>query len=140
MERMSLREGNAYLDGEKVMDAVTCEVMFTPEVAESRSIGQRGLSRRWIGGDTTGSISEYKSTPWLKNAVKSYIDTGKTPKFTMVFVQNDPASDYSSTYGKDIVTLENVVITSDIPLIQLDSEGELVQDEIEFGAENIIIK
>mgnify|MGYP000859076448 FL=1 len=138
--RMSLREGRVYLDGEQVMDLVTCEILFTPEVAESRSIGQKGKSRRWIGYDVTGSINEYRSTPWLKKAVKKYIDTGKTPKFTIVGMQDDPASDYGTTYGKDVTTVEGVVLTSDIPLLQLDSEGEHVQSEIEFGAENVILK
>lgn len=138
--RMSLREGKVFLDGEQVMDLVTCEVLFTPEVAESRSIGQRGKSRRWIGYDVTGSINEYRSTPWLKDAVKKYIDTGRTPKFTVVGMQDDPASDYGATYGKDVVTVEGVVLTGDIPLIQLDSEGEHVQSEIEFGAANVILK
>ena len=137
--RMSLREGKAYLDGNLVMDLVTMEILFTPEVAESRSIGQRGKSRRWIGQDVTGSITEYRSTPWLKEAVKKYIATGKTPKFTYVGMQDDPNSDYGSTYGKDVITVEGVVITSDIPLIQLDSEGEHVQSEIEIGAANVII-
>lgn len=137
--RMSLREGKAYLDGNLIMDLVTMEILFTPEVAESRAIGQRGKSRRWIGQDVTGSITEYRSTPWLKEAVKKYIATGKTPKFTIVGMQDDPNSDYGSTYGKDVITVESVVITSDIPLIQLDGEGEHVQSEIEVGAANVII-
>ncbi len=138
--RMSLREGRVFLNGEQIMDMVACEIMFTPEVAESRSIGQRGKSRRWIGYDITGSITEYRSTPWLKNAVKQYVDTGRTPILTLVGMQDDPGSDYGATYGKDVVTVGGVVLTGDIPLLQLDSEGEHVQSELEFGAENVIAK
>ena len=138
--RMSLREGKVFLDGEQIMDLVTCEILFTPEVAESRAIGQKGKSRRWIGYDVTGSINEYRSTPWLKDAVKKYIETGRTPKFTVVGMQDDPASDYGVTYGKDVVTVEGVVLTGDIPLVQLDSEGEHVQSEIEFEDANLILK
>ncbi|TCX51927.1 MULTISPECIES: phage tail tube protein [unclassified Dehalobacter] len=138
--RMSLREGRVFLDGEQIMDLVSCEVIFTPEVSESRTIGQKGKSRRWIGYDVTGTINEYRSTPWLKNAIKQYVSTGKTPKFTIVGMQDDPNSDYGAAYGKDVVTVEGVVLTGDIPLLQLDSEGEHVQSELEFGAANVISK
>ncbi|WP_206458706.1 phage tail tube protein [Anaerovorax sp. IOR16] len=138
-QRPSLREGKLYLDGNCVMDAIKAEFFFAPEVSESRAIGQKGKSRRWIGRDVTGNISEYKSTPWLKEAVKKYEETGKTPQFTLVGVNDDPNSDYGATYGNDVVTLESVVLTSEIPLIQLDSEGEHVICDYEFGAENVII-
>lgn len=138
-QRTSLREGKFYLDGSCVMDAVKVEFFYAPEVSESRAIGQKGKSRRWLGRDVTGSISEYKSTPWLKEAIKRYEETGATPQFTFIGVNNDPNSDYGRTYGNDVVTLESVVLTSEIPLIQLDSEGEYIICDIEFGAENVII-
>lgn len=138
--RMSLREGRVYLDGELVMDLVKMELVFTPEVAESRCVGQRGKSRRWLGYDITGTITEYRSTPWLKEKVKAYLDTGETPKFTYVGMQDDSGSDYGKQFGKDVVTVENCVITSDIPLISLDSEGEHVQSEIEIGGSDVILK
>ena len=136
--RMSLREGRLFLDGEQIMDLISAEIIFTPEVAESRAIGQKGKSRRWIGYDVTGTITEYRSTPWLKNAVKQYVNTGKTPKFTLVGMQDDPNSDYGQTYGSDVTTVQGMVLTGDIPLLQLDSEGEHVQNELEFGAESVI--
>lgn len=138
--RMSLREGRAYLDGELVMDLVKLDLIFTPEVAESRAVGQRGKSRRWLGYDITGTLTEYRSTPWLKEKIKDYINTGATPKFTFVGMQDDPESDYGKAFGKDVITVENSVITSDIPLLSLDSEGEHVQTEIEIGGSDVIIK
>ncbi len=137
--RLSLREGKIYLDGEQIMENVTLEINFTPEVAESRSVGQRGKSRRWLGHDITGNMTEYKSTPWLKDAVKKYMNDGSTPKFTCVGVQNDANADYNMTYGNDVITVENMVITGDINLIELDAEGEHVISDIEFGASNVII-
>ena len=136
--RMSLREGRMFLDGEQIMDLVSAEMTFTPEVAESRAVGQKGKSRRWIGYDITGTITEFRSTPWLKNAIKGYLNTGKTPKFTLVGMQDDPNSDYGQTYGNDVTTVTSVVLTGDIKLLQLDSDGEHVQNELEFGAESVI--
>ncbi len=137
--RRSLREGRVYLDGEMVMDLVTCEILFTPDIGESRALGEKGKSRRWLGFDITGSISQYRSTPWLKTAVKKYVDSGATPSFTVVGMQDDSVADYDIEYGKDVITVEDMVITGDIPLLNLDTEGEFVQDEIEFGARNVVL-
>lgn len=135
---MNMREGKAYIDGEMVLDLIKMQIVATPEVAESRSIGQRGKSRQWVGMDYTGSITEYRSTPWLKERLKKYQATGQTPNLTIVGVHDDKYSSYNIRAGNDVITVQNAVITSDIVLVDLDSEGELVQTEIEFGAENVI--
>ncbi len=132
--RISLREGELFVNGIKVIDSIKCEVVFTPEVTESRALKERGLSRRWIAYDITGNITEYRSTPWLRKAAADYIKTGATPEYTLSAIQNDTNSDYYDANGNIKVTLSGVVLTGDIPLISLDSEGELMQDEIEFGA------
>lgn len=136
--RVSMREGSVYLDGVKIMDAVKCEAVFTPEVAESRGLKERGLSRRWIGHDITGTITEYRTTPWARNAVKKYITNGVTPEFTITGIHNDTNSDYYDKYGNESVTLKGCVLTGDISLINLDAEGELWQDELEFGAHDMV--
>ena len=92
--RISLREGEVYLDGMKVLESVKLEMNFTPEVNESRVLKEKGLSRRWIGMDVTGTITEYRSTPWLRQAIKKYMDTGATPEFTLQGIQDDKNSDY----------------------------------------------
>lgn len=135
--RMSLREGKGFIDGVQILDLIKLESYFTPEVVTSRSVGQKGTSRRYIGHDITGSITEYKSTPWIKDIIKKYLDSGETPKLTIQGVQDDPNSEYGAEFGRDKATLIGVVLTGDLPLIMLDSEGELVQNEIEFGAYDI---
>ena len=135
--RISLREGQVFLNGTKVMDSVKLEALFTPEVNESRALKERGLSRRWIGYDITGAISEYRTTPWLRDAVNSYIRTGNTPEFTIVGIQDDQGSDYYDANGNIKCTLSGVVLTGDITLLNLDSEGDIMIDEIEFGAAKI---
>lgn len=136
--RISLREGSLYLNGTKILDAVKCEAVYTPEVAESRGLKEKGLSRRWIGHDITGTITEYRTTPWVYDAIKSYIKTGITPEFILQGIQDDKNSDYYDANGKVKVTLIGVVLTGDLSLINLDAEGELLQDEIEFGAHDMV--
>lgn len=136
--RVSVREGDLFLDGTKVMDAVKAEAVYTPEVAESRSLKEKGMSRRWIGHDITGTITEYRTTPWLITAIKKYIETGATPEFTLTGIQDDKNSDYYDANGEMAVTLKGVVLTGDLSLLNLDAEGELMQDEIEFGAHDLV--
>ena len=135
--RISLREGSLYLDGSKILDAVKCEANFSPEVAESRALKEKGMTRRWIGYDITGTITEFRCTPWLHNAIKKYINSGETPEFTLTGIQNDKNSDYYDKNGNIKITLKGVVLTGDLSLLNLDAEGELLQDEIEFGARSM---
>ena len=135
--RISLREGAVYLDGNKVMEAVKLEAVFTPEIAESRTLKERGVNRRWIGYDMTGTLTEYRTTAWLKDTITKYIRDGITPSFTITGIQNDKNSDYYEKNGNIKVTLKDVTLTGDLTLLNLDAEGELMQDEIEFGARSM---
>lgn len=136
--RISLREGQVFLDGVKIMDAANLEVNFSPDVVESRALKEKGMSRRWLGMDITGTLTEYRTTPWVKNAIQKYLDSGATPEFTIQGVQDDHNSDYYDNYGEVTVTLVGCVPTGDLSLINFDAEGELLQDEIEFGANDIL--
>lgn len=136
---ISLREGSAFVDGVKVLESIKLSFVFTPEVWSGRSLGEKGTSRRWIGRDVTGSLSEYKSTPWYKDMVKKYESTGATPEFTIQGIQDDKNSDFNEAYGSETVTLKGTVITGDIPLLSLDSAGQVVEDEISFGAHDVIM-
>ena len=136
--RVSLREGSLFLNGTKILDAVKCEANFTPEVNESRALKEKGMSRRWLGYDITGTITEYRTTPWIRDAIKDYLKSGATPEFTLQGIQDDKNSDYYESNGKMKTTLKGVVLTGDLSLINLDAEGELLQDEIEFGAKSMV--
>ena len=135
--RMSLREGHVYLDGVEVMDAVKLNIVFTPDVHESRSLRERGMSRRWLGYDITGSITEYRTKPWIHDAVKKYMKDGITPEFTITGIQDDKGSDYYAANGLITKTLKGVVLTGDLTMINMDAEGDVLQDEIEFGANSM---
>ena len=136
--RISLREGRVYLDGKEIMDAVKLKAVFTPDVNESRGLKERGMSRRWLGFDITGTITEYRTTPWIHEAIKKYMKNGITPEFTITGVQDDKGSDYYTKYGNITKTLRGVVLTGDLSLINMDGEGDVMQDEIEFGANDMV--
>ena len=135
---ISLREGRIYLDGTLIADAAPLTINFQPEVAQHRTLGEKGMNRRWIGRDVTGSMTEWKSTPWLENKIKEYEKTGVTPEFKIQGRREDKSSDYYKKYKKaETVTLTGVVLTGDLPLMALDTAGELVQQTVNFGAKNI---
>lgn len=136
-QHISLREGQAYIDGVKVLDLVSLKMVITPTVASSTTVGSKGTNRRWLGYDITGSLTEYKSTDWLEKIIAKYIKDGKTPELTIQGVRNDKNSDYYATTKKtEKITLAGVVLTGDLPLMDLDTGGELVQNTVNFGAKS----
>ena len=135
---ISLREGKIFIDGSLVADAASLTINYQPEVAQHRTLGEKGMNRRWIGRDVTGNLTEWKSTPWLEEKVKEYEKTGATPEIKIQGRRCDKSSDYYQNYKKaEIVTVTGVVLTGDITLMALDTAGELVQNNISFGAKNI---
>ncbi len=137
-KHMSLREGKVYIDGIEVLNQVSCKINFIPEIALSKVLGDKGVSRRWVGRDITGELIEYKSTPWLIDMVKNYEQNGKTPKFQLIAAHTDSESDFCSGNNTTLVTCIDCVLTGEIPLISLDSGGELVKDKVSFGAYEIV--
>lgn len=135
---LSLVEGKAYIDGIEVMDAAKMTIQFVPKVANYRIVGKKGTHRRWVGYDITGTLEEYKTTNRYEKIVKEYIANGKTPEFTFQGIRTDQDSDYFETVGSESVTVIGAVITSEIPLLNIDSDGELVKENITFGARDVV--
>ncbi len=134
---ISLREGHVFLDGVEVMDAVKCQILFTPTTWTGHQLGERGESTRWLGYAITGTMTERRSTAFLKDAIRKYIDSGVTPEFTIQGIMDDPGSDYYSENGADTVTALGVVLTGDITLMNLDATGDILEDEIAFNAADV---
>ena len=126
--------GKMILDGVTVADGMKFTVTATPEVAESRALGEKVKSKRYTGMEYKVSVTQYKTTPWYKKAIQPFMDSGETPEFTLQGVQMDGNSDYYDVNKEKTVTCKGCVLTGDINLIELDSEGEYVQDELEFSA------
>lgn len=135
---LTLRNGHVYLNGDEIMEVATIHILFQPEVAEYRSLREKGKNRRWIGYDITGTMEEYRTTNWLAEAVKDYINTGQTPEFTIQATREDTGSDFYDENGGETITITGVVLTGDISLIDLDTGGDYVKDSISFGAKNVI--
>lgn len=134
---ISLREGKVYIDGREVLDCVKCELYFVPEVWEGRRIGSRALSRRYLGYTVRGRITERRSSPWLAEALKKYIKGGVTPEFTIQGISADKNSDYYTEYKSIKVTAKGCVLTGSVPLLALDTDGDVLTDEIAFSAAGV---
>lgn len=135
---INIRKGKVFLDGVEVMDSVTCTINMTPDVWSGRQLGEQTPSRRWLGYDITGSITRRRSTPWLKELIKEYIQTKRTPEFTIQGYMDDENSDYFVDHGTDLITCVGAILTGDLPLTRLDSNGQIVDDVINFGAKDIV--
>lgn len=135
---ISLREGKVFIDGIEVMDSVKCDVKFTPEVWTGKQLGERTNSSRWLGYAIVVSITRRRSTPWIKEVIKRYIATGRTPELTVQGIMNDENSDYFSEFGSDTTTVVGCVLTGDLPLTALDSAGEVVDDVVTLNGKDIV--
>lgn len=135
---ISLREGKAFIDGIEVLDGIKFQVKFTPDVWEGRQLGERTPSSRWLGCKIIGTMTRRRSTPWLREAINKYNKTKGTPEFTIQGISNDENSDFYDANGSDIVTCVGCVLTGDLNLIDLDSEGNVVEDNIAFNVKDIV--
>lgn len=134
---LSLKEGHIYIDGIEVMDAAKLHIVYTPNVWAGKMLGDKGTNRRWLGRDITGTLDEYRTTPRFNNIVKKYEQDGITPELTIQGIRTDKDSDFYEVSGSESVTLTGVVLTGDINLIDLDTDGDVVKDSISFGAKNM---
>lgn len=136
---ISLRDGHVYLDGKEILDTIKCEIKFTPDVWEGRSLGDLSPNSRWLGFKVTGTIGRRRSTKWLETQIKKYMKTHETPEMTITGIMDDKNSDYYKKYGASTVTCTGVVLTGDLPLTLLDSGGDVVEDSISFNAKGVIV-
>lgn len=135
---ISLREGKAFIDGVEVMDEIKFQIKFTPDVWTGRQLGERTPSSRWLGCQITGSMTRRRSNNWLREAIKHYNKTKETPEFTIQGIANDENSDFYAEHGTDVVTCVGCVLTGDLNLIDLDSGGDVVEDNITFNVKDIV--
>lgn len=135
---ISLREGKVLIDGVVCIDCIKADVKFAPDVWSGTQLGERTPSSRWLGGKITGTITQRRSTPFLKEKIAKYLKTGQTPEMTIQGIMNDIGSDYYAQYGSDVTTAVGCVLTGDLPLTALDSGGEVVDDSLAFSAKDIV--
>ncbi len=135
---ISLREGKIFIDGVECLDSVSCTINVTPDVWTGRQLGETTPSSRWMGVTITGNITRRRSTPWLKEKIKQHLADKSTPEMTIQGIMDDENSDYYAANGADTVTCVGCVLTGNLPLTALDSNGNVVEDAIAFNAKDIL--
>lgn len=130
-------QGKAFLDGEECLDAVSFSITFSPVTSSTKTLGHTGEDTRWKGHSIKVSLSEYRSTDWIKQAIKNYLENKVTPSFTFQGVCTDEQSDYYKTYGGQTVTVTGCVPTGDITILSQDVNSDFVQDSITFNCKDL---
>jgi len=135
---ISLRMGKIFLDGVAIADGVACNIVATPDVWNGRQLGDKTPSSRWLSMAYSGSITRRRSTQWLKEKIAEYKATGRTPEFTIQGYMNDKGSDYYDAHGADLTTAVGCVLTGNITLADLDSQGDVVTEVLTFNAKDVV--
>lgn len=130
-------QGKAFLDGEECMDAVSFSIVFSPVTSSTKTLGHTGEDTRWKGHTIKVTLSEYRSTDWIKKSIKEYLENKKTPSFTFQGVCTDEQSDYYKEYGGQTVTCTGCVPTGDITILTQDVNSDFVQDTINFNCKDM---
>lgn len=130
-------QGKAFLDGEECMDAVSFSIVFSPVTSSTKTLGHTGEDTRWKGHTIKVTLSEYRSTDWIKQAIKNYLENKVTPSFTFQGVCTDEQSDYYRDYGGQTVTVTGCVPTGDITVLSHDVNSDFVQDSITFNCKDL---
>ena len=134
---LSAREGKVYIDGVLVADSCKFLVVFKPDVWSGKQLSEHGTNRRWIGYDIEVQISQWKTTRMYRTMIDKYLKEGITPEMTIQGIQTDKISDFYLTNKSEKVTCTGCVPTGDINLIDMDTDGDVVKEEITFGAKKI---
>lgn len=134
---LSAREGKVYIDGVLVADSCKFKVVFKSDVWSGKQLSERGTNRRWIGYDIEVQVSQWKTNRMYRTMIDKYLKDGTTPEMTIQGIQDDKNSDFYATNKSEKVTCVGCVPTGDINLIDMDTEGDVVKEEITFGAKRI---
>lgn len=134
---LSAREGKVYIDGVLVADSCKFKVVFKPDVWSGKQLSEHGTNRRWIGYDIEVQITQWKTTRMYRTMIDKYLKDGTTPEMTIQGVQTDTNSDFYLKNKSEKVTCIGCVPTGDINLIDMDTDGDVVKEDITFGAKKV---
>lgn len=135
---ISLRQGKIFIDGIEAADSVSATGTFTPDTWSGKQLGDYSNSTRWLGYNLTVTVTRHRSNPYIKEVIKKYQNTHKTPEITIQGIMDDPDSDFFDKYGNDVCTYIGCVPTGAMPLTALDSNGDVVTDSLTFNARDFI--
>ena len=134
---LSAREGKVYIDGVLVADSCKFKVVFKPDVWSGKQLSEHGTNRRWIGYDIEVQITQWKTTRMYRTMIDKYLKDGTTPEMTIQGVHTDTNSDFYVKNKSEKVTCIGCVPTGDINLIDMDTDGDVVKEDITFGAKKV---
>lgn len=132
-----VKEGKMFIDGVEVLDCVKATMIYTPDVWTGKVLGELTDSSRWKGGNFTGTITRRRSTPWLADLIARHMADKHTPEFTIQGIMDDANSTYHEANGSVKVTAVGCVFTGALNLINLDSGGEVVDDDLSFNIKSV---
>lgn len=135
---ISLRQGKIFIDGIEAADSVSATGTFTPDTWSGKQLGDYSNSTRWLGYNIAVTVTRHRSNPYIKEVIKKYQNTHKTPEITIQGIMDDPDSDFFDKYGNDVCTYVGCVPTGAMPLTALDSNGDVVTDSLTFNARDFI--
>lgn len=135
---ISLRQGKIFIDGIEAADSVSATGTFTPDTWSGKQLGDYSNSTRWLGYNLTVTVTRHRSNPYIKEVIKKYQNTHKTPEITIQGIMDDPDSDFFDKNGNDVCTYIGCVPTGAMPLTALDSNGDVVTDSLTFNARDFI--
>lgn len=135
---ISLRQGKIFIDGVEAADSVSATGTFTPDTWSGKQLGDYSNSTRWLGYNLTVTLTRHRSNPYIKEVIKKYQNTHKTPEITIQGIMDDPDSDFFDKHGNDVCTYVGCVPTGAMPLTALDSNGDVVTDSLTFNARDFI--
>ena len=136
---ISLRQGKIFIDGIEAADSVSATGTFTPDTWSGKQLGDYSNSTRWLGYNLTVTVTRHRSNPYIKEVIKKYQNTHKTPEITIQGIMDDTNSDFYAAHGSDVLTCVGCVMTGDLPLTALDAESSgVVDDAIAFNIKDII--
>lgn len=123
-------KGNRY----NFAQATNVEAKVEKEKAEIKSIGNTGTTYKTIGWKGTGSATFRYNTSILRKALEEYKNTGIDMYFDMQITNEDKAS----ALGRQTTILINCNTDGGM-LAQFDSEGEVLEEEMDFTFEDFRI-
>lgn len=137
-DAISLTEGRIIVDGEVRTNAISAKATFTINTVAVKALGARNEGNKPTGYKIAGSLVQYKVSRWLIDICKEYQNTGILKPFDLQGVIEDKASMYYRENGVTRDTFVNCMLTGDIPIFDINSQGETMTEEISFTAEKII--
>lgn len=134
---ISAKEGRAYItiDGiqHEAFYAKNVEASVTKQKVEVKMYGHRMTKHKTVGISGAGTMSINYVSPFYRQMIEKYKDTGVDTYFTMTLVNEDP----ESTVGVNSGTLYDVNIDSSV-IAKFDNDGDVLTEDVPFTFDDYV--